>query len=131
MASWCVPAPECATLLVVLILHVSLWCAFAEAISRALPVHAQEQGEGWHEVALLGLHYCWVAGACLTALSPAKAAGFFVLAQCLSGFLLSIVFVQSHNGMTIHNKPTDFVTAQVLSTRDILSSAWTDWFTGQ
>ena len=80
---------------------------------------------------LLGLHYSWVGGLCLAALSPAKAICFFILAQCLSGFLLSIVFVQSHNGMTIHSAPTEFVTAQVMSTRDILSSAWTDWFTGR
>ncbi len=93
-------------------------------------MHAQVQGKGWLGVALLGLHYAWVAGACFTALSPDKAVLFFVLSQCLSGFLLSIVFVQSHNGMTIYSTPTEFVTAQVISTRDILSSAWTDWFTG-
>lgn len=33
--------------------------------------------------------------------------------QVFSGFLLSIVFVQSHNGMEVYSDTKDFVTAQV------------------
>lgn len=90
----------------------------------------QVNGRGWLEVALIGLHYAWLAAASLTALAPAKALLYFLVSQLICGVLLGIVFVQSHNGMTVYNAPTDFVTAQVISTRDILSSAWTDWFTG-
>ena len=34
-------------------------------------------------------------------------------AQVLCGLLLSIVFVQSHNGMEVYSGSKDFVTAQV------------------
>jgi acyl-lipid Delta6-acetylenase / acyl-lipid (9-3)-desaturase len=47
-----------------------------------------------------------------------------------SGFLLSIVFVQSHNGMEVYSDTKDFVTAQIVSTRDITAGLWNDWFTG-
>lgn len=47
-----------------------------------------------------------------------------------SGFLLSIVFVQSHNGMEVYSDTKDFITAQVVSTRDISAGVWNDWFTG-
>ena len=51
-------------------------------------------------------------------------------AQVFSGFLLSIVFVQSHNGMEVYSDEKDFITAQVVSTRDISGSRWNEWFTG-
>lgn len=92
---------------------------------------SQVSGRGGLEVALIGLHYAWVAGASLAALAPAKALLYFLASQLTCGVLLGIVFVQSHNGMAVYNAPMDFVTAQVISTRDILSSAWTDWFTGR
>ena len=82
-------------------------------------------------MALIGLHYAWLAAASLAALAPAKALLYILVSQLICGVLLGIVFVQSHNGMAVYNAPTDFVTAQVISTRDILSSAWTDWFTGR
>jgi hypothetical protein len=50
--------------------------------------------------------------------------------QVFSGFLLSIVFVQSHNGMEVYSDTKDFVTAQIVSTRDITAGIWNDWFTG-
>jgi hypothetical protein len=50
--------------------------------------------------------------------------------QVFSGFLLSIVFVQSHNGMEVYCDTKDFVTAQIVSTRDITAGLWNDWFTG-
>lgn len=37
----------------------------------------------------------------------------FCDAQVLCGLLLSIVFVQSHNGMEVYSGSKDFVTAQV------------------
>jgi hypothetical protein len=47
-----------------------------------------------------------------------------------AGLLLSIVFVQSHNGMEVYSDQKDFITAQVVSTRDITAGTWNDWFTG-
>ena len=55
---------------------------------------------------------------------------FVLMTQMICGFLLSIVFVQSHNGMEVYSTEKDFVTAQVVSTRDIAPGLWNDWFTG-
>lgn len=44
--------------------------------------------------------------------------------------MLALVFVQSHNGMEVYLDAKDFVSAQIVSTRDITSSLWADWFTG-
>jgi acyl-lipid Delta6-acetylenase / acyl-lipid (9-3)-desaturase len=50
--------------------------------------------------------------------------------QILAGFLLAMVFVQSHNGMEVYMDKKDFVSAQIVSTRNIDSTVWMDWFTG-
>jgi acyl-lipid Delta6-acetylenase / acyl-lipid (9-3)-desaturase len=50
--------------------------------------------------------------------------------QIFSGFMLAIVFVQSHNGMEVYKGEKNFVAAQLVSTRNISSSLWMDWFTG-
>ena len=39
--------------------------------------------------------------------------------------------LQSHNAMEVYINPKDFISAQVVSTRDITSSLWHDWFTGE
>ena len=44
--------------------------------------------------------------------------------------MLALVFVQSHNGMEVYLDDKDFVSAQIVSTRDITSTLWMDWFTG-
>ncbi|KAK9831972.1 hypothetical protein WJX81_004513 [Elliptochloris bilobata] len=87
-------------------------------------------GRGWGELGLIGLHYSWTAGVAFACLAPMQAIAYLLLGQVLCGLLLSIVFVQSHNGMEVYSGSKDFVTAQVVSTRDILSTPWTDWFTG-
>jgi fatty acid desaturase len=50
--------------------------------------------------------------------------------QMFAGFLLALVFVQSHNGMEVYMEKKDFVSAQIVSTRNINSTLWMDWFTG-
>jgi acyl-lipid Delta6-acetylenase / acyl-lipid (9-3)-desaturase len=50
--------------------------------------------------------------------------------QIFAGFLLALVFVQSHNGMEVYMDRKDFVSAQIVSTRNISSTLWMDWFTG-
>jgi len=68
---------------------------------------------------------CWCSRG--RVVTPAPRGG---RAQVFAGFLLSIVFVQSHNGMEVYNDEKDFITAQVVSTRDITAGVWNDWFTG-
>jgi acyl-lipid Delta6-acetylenase / acyl-lipid (9-3)-desaturase len=50
--------------------------------------------------------------------------------QIIAGFMMAIVFVQSHNGMEVYMDKKDFVSAQIVSTRNIDSTMWMDWFTG-
>lgn len=91
----------------------------------------QSQKHGWDELACLLVHYGWYLGLVFSQLPLAKAMLFVLLTQMICGFFLSIVFVQSHNGMEVYSTEKDFVTAQVVSTRDIASGIWNDWFTGK
>ena len=77
------------------------------------------------------VHYGWYLGLVFSHLSVAKGLLFVLMTQMICGFLLSIVFVQSHNGMEVYSSEKDFVTAQVISTRDIAPGLWNDWFTGE
>ena len=50
--------------------------------------------------------------------------------QVVAGFFLALVFVQSHNAMEVYMDKKDFVSAQIVSTRNIDGNLWMDWFTG-
>eukprot|EP00898_Chlorokybus_atmophyticus_P000597 jgi/Chlat1/1538/Chrsp122S00078 len=83
------------------------------------------------ELSCLGLHWSWYLWAAFSHLGLIRGALYVALTQLASGFLLSFVFVQSHNGMEVYNdRHKDFVSKQVVSTRDIQSSLLNDWFTG-
>lgn len=93
------------------------------------------------ERAALGAHYAWLLAFAFSQLRPLPAVAFLVAAQMASGFMLSLVFVQSHNGMEIYaSGAKDFFSAQLVSTRDIfggrhagagaLAGRFNDWFTG-
>jgi len=105
------------------------WCE--QSVSHTLNTTTKVPGKrGWEELAFLGLHYCWYLGTVFAYLPVLRALMFVVLSQVFAGFLLSIVFVQSHNGMEVYSDEKDFITAQVVSTRDITAGVWNDWFTG-
>eukprot|EP00803_Ostreobium_quekettii_P006432 evm.model.scf_162EXC.11 EVM.evm.TU.scf_162EXC.11 scf_162EXC:68504-69934(-) len=91
---------------------------------------SMKDGKAWQELSFLGLHYAWYFGVVLCSLSPWKAAAYLVLSQVLAGFMLSFAFVQSHNGMEIYSDSKDFVTSQIVSTRDITGTQWVNWFMG-
>jgi len=76
------------------------------------------------------LHYAWLAAFALSRLRPLPALLYVALAQLIAGFILSLVFVQNHNGMEIYSATRDFFTAQIVSTRDIDGSLFNDFFTG-
>lgn len=90
----------------------------------------EARGRGALEVFLLALHYAWTLGAAVAALGVGAGAAYVLAAQLLSGLLLSLVFVQSHNGMEVYSSVLDWMTAQAVSTRDVTSTLWSDWFTG-
>lgn len=105
------------------------WCE--QSVSHNLsPANKDGSKRGWEELVLLAVHYSWYLGTVFTMLPFLKALLFVVLSQMTAGLLLSIVFVQSHNGMEVYSDQKDFITAQVVSTRDITAGTWNDWFTG-
>ncbi len=91
----------------------------------------QSPKHGWDEMLCLVVHYTWYLGLVFSHLSLGRGLLFVLMTQMICGFFLSIVFVQSHNGMEVYSTEKDFVTAQVVSTRDIVSGVWNDWFTGE
>eukprot|EP00850_Spirogloea_muscicola_P022109 SM000277S10344 [mRNA] locus=s277:76424:78965:- [translate_table: standard] len=82
------------------------------------------------EIGTICLHYSWLLGSAFSLLPFHLAVTWLILSQLVSGALLSIVFVQSHNGMEIYKAPKDFYSAQIISTRDIHGGLFNDWFTG-
>lgn len=115
----------------VLFFPILLFARFNWAIGSI--VHAwrlaRRTRRGKTELCLLAVHYTWYLG--LAALLPWPSAILWAtLAQIFSGAFLAIVFVQSHSGMEVYSAPKDFVTAQVISSRDISPTAWNAWFTG-
>ena len=46
-------------------------------------------------------------------------------------FYVTCVAAQSHNAMEVYTNPKDFISAQLVSTRDISAGPWNDWFTGE
>lgn len=101
-----------------------------QSFSHACKITSLAPRKGWVEVALLIVHYLWYVGLAFLALPPLKAILYLLLSQGLCGFMLGIAFVQSHNGMEVYCDVKDFVTAQVVSTRDIAYNAWVHWFMG-
>lgn len=99
------------------------------SISCVLPL--QSEKHGWDEMLCLIVHYTWYLGLVFSHLPLGSGLLFVLMTQMICGFFLSIVFVQSHNGMEVYSTEKDFVTAQVVATRDIVSGVWNDWFTGE
>lgn len=87
------------------------------------------------ERSLILAHYAaamWAAAACAGSVKAGLA--FFFASQIIAGWLISSVFIVSHNPMEIL-KPaamegTSFLKAQCLSTCNIKPSPLVDWFTG-
>lgn len=98
--------------------------SFSHSVSKFL------NNEKHHELGLIILHYFWHFGIVFLSLSFTKAVFFLVMCQAFAGFMLALAFVQSHNGMEVHGKDLDFVTAQVISTRNIKYTPFVDFFMG-
>lgn len=101
-----------------------------QSLLHAYNMTSTKPAKGWMELGLLILHYAWSGGLAFSILPPLRAFLYLVLAQCLCGVLLGIAFVQSHNGMEVYSDKKDFVSAQVVSTRDIAYNFWVNWFMG-
>ncbi|KAJ9529208.1 hypothetical protein QJQ45_007866 [Haematococcus lacustris] len=55
---------------------------------------------------------------------------YWLIAHCAAGFGTSFVFIQSHNAMEIYTDDKDFVTSQMVSTRNINPGLLADWLMG-
>ena len=109
------------------LLHV---VAMAKGSDPAFAKNARATRE---EVVGMALHYAWLFGAIAANCTLAQAVFFYVAAQFAGGFMLGYVFIQSHNGMSVHTDEAlkkDFFSNQMLTTRNIHSTAFNDWFTG-
>jgi fatty acid desaturase len=75
-------------------------------------------------------HYFWFVGTACYLLPGWKPLVWMAVTELMSGMLLGFVFVLSHNGMEVYNTSKEFVSAQIVSTRDIKGNLFNDWFTG-
>lgn len=82
------------------------------------------------ELATIMLHHLWMHGSIFACLSLPNAIAFWVISHTLSGFGTAFVFIQSHNGMEIYDDDKDFVTSQIVSTRNINPGVVSDWIMG-
>ncbi|KDO27648.1 hypothetical protein SPRG_06919 [Saprolegnia parasitica CBS 223.65] len=85
------------------------------------------------ERAGLLLYYGWNLGLVYAAnMSLLQALSFLFVSQASCGLFLAMVFSVGHNGMEVFDKDSkpDFWKLQVLSTRNVTSSVWIDWFMG-
>lgn len=77
------------------------------------------------------LHYTLFLGVPLLLLPSNRVAAYYLGAQAWGGVFLSIVFVQSHNGKKVFDKPVNFYVAQAVCSRNITPGIWNDWFSGK
>lgn len=97
------------------------------------PAFAKNVKATREEVVGMVLHYSWLVGAIAANCTFTQGLFYYVAAQCVGGLFLGYVFIQSHNGMSVHldeDLKKDFFTNQMLTTRNIHSTAFNDWFTG-
>lgn len=59
------------------------------------------------------VHYCWFIGTAFWFLPSSMALTWLLVTELITGTLLGLVFVLSHNGMEVYNSSKDFVNAQV------------------
>lgn len=93
-------------------------------------IHGMFVAKSAIETITLALHYAWVAVVASSTHSWATAAAWYVVAQAVSGLCLSLVFVQSHNGMDVQDRRRgNFYVTQLDTTRDVTGSFF-GWFSG-
>lgn len=86
----------------------------------------------WREFIMISSHYILsvIYAMCLCN-SFMQALWFILLSRLWGGFLISWVFIQSHNGMVYYDRGTlGYYEAQVRTTRNMALDALTTWFTG-
>jgi fatty acid desaturase len=106
------------------------WAQSSATAAAALLQSPKTRGRGVLETALLALHYAWTLAPAIACLGLTGGLAYAGAAQLVAGLYLALVFVQSHNGMAVYSNVLDWMTAQAVSTRDVASTPWTDWFTG-
>eukprot|EP01024_Parvocaulis_polyphysoides_P063984 TRINITY_DN7420_c0_g4_i2.p1 TRINITY_DN7420_c0_g4~~TRINITY_DN7420_c0_g4_i2.p1 ORF type:complete len:523 (-),score=68.23 TRINITY_DN7420_c0_g4_i2:1004-2470(-) len=115
------------TFIPILLIARVAWCveSFFFAVDLAL------QKQEYAELICICMHYVLFFGLAFGTLPTAQALTYLLGANFLGGLFLGVVFVISHNGMDIiSDRDENFASAQILTTRNIQSSVFVDWFTG-
>lgn len=109
-----------------------LWCRSSATFALFHP-----SVRGWTklvEASTLLLHWTLYIGAMTLSLTPLRAIAFFLISQASSGLMLALVFSLNHSGMPIYSAKEsaelEFYRKQVLTGRDVLPTAFANWFTG-
>ena len=84
------------------------------------------------ESLLMGLHFGLYFGLLFYLLSPWQVLAFTLVHQLLFGLYFGLVFAPNHKGMLIpdKNNPLDFLRNQVLTSRNIISNPFVDFWYG-
>lgn len=82
------------------------------------------------ELTAIALHHAWVLFCIFYNLSFMSGLLYWTVSHFLTGFGIAFVFIQSHNGMEIYSDDKDFVSSQMVSTRNIDPGVVTDWVFG-
>jgi len=82
------------------------------------------------ELTAITLHHLWVGVSVFYNLGFVNGMAFWLASHFLSGFGTAFVFIQSHNGMEIYTDDKDFVSSQMVSTRNIDPGVVVDWVFG-
>lgn len=85
----------------------------------------------WFEIAFIAMHYIFMYAHASRFCGSAHGLAFMIAARCWGGFLIGLVFIQSHNGKGYYYKgDKDFFEAQLFTTRNMSLDTFTTWFTG-
>ncbi|KAI8071120.1 delta-6 fatty acid desaturase [Gilbertella persicaria] len=89
----------------------------------------------WCERLFLMIHWVFFSSCALAWIdSWRNVALFFIISQMTAGYLLALVFAMNHNGMPILSSAqasaTEFYELQVITGRDVTSTAFGDWLMG-
>eukprot|EP00199_Chlamydomonas_sp_CCMP681_P000537 CAMPEP_0119106878 /NCGR_PEP_ID=MMETSP1180-20130426/6757_1 /TAXON_ID=3052 ORGANISM="Chlamydomonas cf sp, Strain CCMP681" /NCGR_SAMPLE_ID=MMETSP1180 /ASSEMBLY_ACC=CAM_ASM_000741 /LENGTH=471 /DNA_ID=CAMNT_0007092277 /DNA_START=33 /DNA_END=1448 /DNA_ORIENTATION=+ len=122
----------------ILMQHLLLWPLLfvalvnwqAQGIIHLLQSPNVPTSSRWIEMGLVMTHHFSVLALAFVPLGFKMGLMFWAVAHALAGFGISFVFVQSHNAMEIYSEDKDFVTSQMVSTRNINPGVIADWVMG-
>lgn len=102
-----------------------LWCIlpFSKFVWDFHSFVATWKQRAWRQVALTVLHHlAWICS---------MGVRFYIVSRLWAGFMISWVFIMSHNGTEYYLRPdVPFYESQIRTTRNLSMDVLTTWFTG-